>query len=154
MFIGTFLHGFIPFMCAIGISYNLVNVNTLPFAVFFVMLAFSSSSVKDIEDVESDKKENLITLPITFGVLKSKIIILVLFLITGLVFFYLLLLSSLYKKFSLFFLIYFIFLFSVYFILFKVKGKEVITQSKTLTLLMVMISFLELILAINSKINF
>jgi geranylgeranylglycerol-phosphate geranylgeranyltransferase len=67
--VGAVLYGSIPFLAALSIS-----PAGMPVSLFFLFTAMFAviSSTKDFEDMESQKKFRLRTLPIIFGVNKAK----------------------------------------------------------------------------------
>jgi 4-hydroxybenzoate polyprenyltransferase len=152
IFVGTYLHGIIPFFSAVAISYypNLNYVVIL--GLFFVLLAFSSSSIKDLEDLKGDKKAGLLSLPLIIGEEKTRRVICFLFSFTGVYLLISILLGALSIKFLYSLVAYLLILIFIFYMISTYKQRKEVTQSKSLTSIMFLIAIMEAIIAINSKI--
>jgi len=76
----SFIHMILFFSCYFAFSY-VITYNLLVAGILVYVLFFSYSIISDIRDIESDRKYNLITIPVRYGYIKSKILIIFLFLV-------------------------------------------------------------------------
>jgi 4-hydroxybenzoate polyprenyltransferase len=151
MFVGTYLHGVIPFFSAVVISNYTNPLYTMVFGLFFILLAFSSSPIKDLEDIKGDKNAGLVSLPLMMGEERAKLTVSLLFSFTGVYLLISILLNILPMKFLYSLVAYVIILLVIFYMLFRYKYKKEVTQSKFLTLIMFLIAIIEVLIVINSK---
>jgi geranylgeranylglycerol-phosphate geranylgeranyltransferase len=150
--LGSILYGVFPFL----IIWSLF-IENLPWHFLFLFsgLIFSIASIKDIEDIRGEKTYGLSSLPILIGIKKTTIlsISIILFMLLTILFSSIIgIIEKIYFYVTVFsFIAFFIY---IYILLKRVKTMErdVITQSKLMTISMIFVAIVELSYGIGSLI--
>ncbi len=151
IFIGTYIYGIVPLLSALAISQNANVIYAAIFGLFFILLAFSASSIKDLEDLEGDKKMKIISLPLLIGPKNSKCLVFSLFSFTWIYLLFSILLAIIPPKFLYSLIVYLIILLLISQLLFNHKKGDETTQSKYLTAIMILVAIMEVFLVINAR---